>query len=45
MEVKGILHEQLQIHLSAVETLIAENVAALNEMLRSRGLLLITDGG
>ena len=45
MEVKGILNEQLQIHLSAVETLIAEDVAALNEMLRSRGMLLITDGG
>ena len=43
-EVKGILHEQLQLHLSAVETVIAEDVAALNEMLRSRGLLLITDG-
>ena len=45
MEVKGILHEQLEAHLSAVETLIAEDVAALNEMLRTRGLLLITDGG
>ena len=45
MEVKGILNEQLQIHLSAVETLIAEDVAALNEMLRTRGMLLITDGG
>ena len=45
MEVKGILNEQLQIHLSAVETVIAEDVAALNEMLRTRGLLLITDGG
>ena len=44
MEVKGILHEQLQLHLSAVETVIAEDVAALNEMLRTRGLLLITDG-
>ena len=43
-EVKGILHEQLQLHLTAVETLIAEDVAALNEMLRTRGLLLITDG-
>ena len=29
----------------AMETLIAEDVAALNEMLRTRGLLLITDGG
>ncbi len=45
MEVKGILNEQLQIHLSAVETVIAEDVAALNEMLRTRGMLLITDGG
>ena len=45
MEVRGILHEQLQLHLSAVETVIAEDVAALNEMLRTRGLLLITDGG
>ena len=43
-EVKGILHEQLQLHLTAVETVIAEDVAALNEMLRTRGLLLITDG-
>ena len=43
-EVKGILHEQLQLHLTAVETMIAEDVAALNEMLRTRGLLLITDG-
>ena len=43
-EVKGILHEQLQLHLAAVERLIAEDVAALNEMLRTRGLLLITDG-
>ena len=45
MEVKGILNEQLEAHLSAVETVIAEDVAALNEMLRTRGLLLITDGG
>ena len=45
MEVKVILHEAVQAHLSAVETMIAEDVAALNEMLRSRGLLLITDGG
>ena len=44
MEVKVILHEAVQAHLSAVETMIAEDVAALNEMLRSRGLLLITDG-
>ena len=44
MEVKGILNEQLEAHLSAVETVIAEDVAALNEMLRSRGMLLITDG-
>ena len=44
-EVKGILHEQLEAHLSAVETLIAEDVAALNEMLRTQGMLLITDGG
>ena len=45
MEVKVILREAVQAHLSAVETMIAEDVAALNEMLRSRGLLLITDGG
>ena len=44
MEVKGILHAAVQAHLSAVETMISEDVAALNEMLRSRGLLLITDG-
>lgn len=39
MEVEGILHE-----LSAVETLIAEDVAALNEMIRTLGKLLMTDG-
>ncbi len=39
MEVKGILHG-----LSAVETLIVEDVAALNEMLRTLGKLLMTDG-
>ena len=31
----GLLHEQLQLHLAAVERLIAEDVAALNEMLRA----------
>ena len=44
MEVKVILHDAVQAHLAAVETVIAEDVAALNEMLRTRGLLLITDG-
>ncbi len=45
MEVKELLHEQLQAHLAAVERVIAEDVAALNEMLRNMGMLLITDGG
>ena len=44
MEVKVILNEQLRAHLTVVDQVIAEDVAALNEMLRSRGLLLITDG-
>ena len=45
LEVKGILNEAVRAHLAAVEAVIAEDVAALNEMLRGRGLLLITDGG
>ena len=45
MEVKAVLHEQLREHLEALEALVAGEVAALNEMLRARGMLIIADGG
>ncbi|MYE17713.1 MAG: sialidase, partial [Gemmatimonadetes bacterium] len=45
LEVKVLLHEQLQEHLEALEALLANEVAALNEMLRARGMLIIADGG
>ncbi|MXX56841.1 MAG: hypothetical protein F4Z44_13855 [Gemmatimonadetes bacterium] len=45
LEVKVLLHEQLQEHLEALEALLANEVAALNEMLRARGMLIIAQGG
>jgi len=45
LEVKVLLHEQLQEHLEALEALLANEVAALNEMLRARGMLIIADAG
>jgi len=45
LEVKVLLHEQLREHLEALEALVANEVAALNEMLRARGMVIIADGG
>ena len=45
MEVKVLLQERLRAHLEALEALLANEVAALNEMLRARGMLIIADGG
>ena len=42
LEVKVLLHEQLREHLEALEALVATEVEALNEMLRARGMLIIT---
>ena len=42
---KVLLHERLREHLEALEALLANEVAALNEMLRARGMLIIADGG
>ena len=41
LEVKALLHEQLREHLEALDALVANEVAALNEMLRARGMLII----
>ena len=45
LEVKVLLQERLRAHLEALEALLANEVAALNEMLRARGMLIIADGG
>ena len=45
LEVKVLLHEQLREHLEALDALVASEVAALNEMLRARGMVIIADGG
>ena len=45
LEVKMILQEELRLHLEALEALVTGEVAALNEMLRARGMLIIADGG
>ena len=37
LEVKALLHEQLREHIEALDALLANEVAALNEMLRARG--------
>ena len=44
LEVKALLHGQLRDHLEALEALVANEVAALNEMLRARGMLIIAGG-
>ena len=41
LEVKALLREQLREHLEALDALVANEVAALNEMLRARGMLII----
>ena len=41
LEVKVLLHEQLREHLEALDALVADEVAALNEMLRARGMVII----
>ena len=45
MEVKALLHTRLQEHLEALDALVADEVEALNEMLRARGMLMIADEG
>jgi photosystem II stability/assembly factor-like uncharacterized protein len=42
VEVQALLHTQLQEHLAAVERLVREEVAPLNERLRARGLIIST---
>ena len=44
LEVKALLHGKLREHLEALEALVANEVAALNEMLRARGMLIIAGG-
>ena len=44
LEVKALLHGKLREHMEALETLVANEVAALNEMLRARGMLIIAGG-
>ena len=41
---KALLHGKLREHLEALEALVANEVAALNEMLRARGMLIIAGG-
>ena len=43
LEVKALLHEQLREHLGALDAMVANEVEALNEMLRARGMLIIAD--
>ena len=43
MEVKVLLREALEEHLAELEALVRTDVAALNEMLRGLGMLIITD--
>ncbi len=45
MEVKALLHEDLREHLEALDALVEGELAALNEMLRARGMLIIADHG
>ena len=45
LEVKVLLHGKLREHLEALDALVADEVAALNEMLRARGMLIIAGGG
>jgi hypothetical protein len=44
-EVQGILASQLDEQLSALDALLASDLAALNQTLRSKGLTIIADGG
>ena len=44
-EVQAILHTLLGEHVAALQALIDSDVAELNQLLRSRGLLIITDDG
>ena len=43
-EVKALLHGKLREHLEALDELVRDEVAALNEMLRARGMLIIAGG-
>ncbi len=45
MEVKELLGEKLDAHLDALESLLAEDVAALNETLRNRGMAIVAAVG
>ncbi len=44
LEVKTLLHDRLQEHLTALDALVADDVVELNRMLRERGMLIIADG-
>jgi len=45
VEVQGILATQLDQQLGALDALLASDLAALNQTLRSKGLTIIADGG
>ena len=45
MEVKGLLHEQLEAHLQALEQIMTGELEELNAMLRTRGMVVIAAGG
>jgi photosystem II stability/assembly factor-like uncharacterized protein len=44
-EVQSILHARLEEHVAALDALLDTDVAELNQLLRSRGMLIITDDG
>ena len=43
VEVRVLLHDQLLEHLADIDALVESDVDALNQMLRGRGMLIITD--
>ena len=45
MEVKGLLHEQLEAHLQALEQIMTGELEELNAILRTRGMVVIAAGG
>lgn len=44
LEVKSLLQEMLREHLSALDALVEGELADLNRMLRTRGMLIVADG-
>ena len=43
LEVKELLGQRLRAHLDALDSIMAGEVAALNEMLRARGMVIVAD--